>query len=80
MLIVDSEFDISLAETFHKTWLFLLRNEILARRFDGGFLSTIGQLAARRQQPHRRGMLTVRAQAQVTCLFEQRSQHIFLVH
>jgi hypothetical protein len=25
-------------------------------------------------------MLTVRAQAQVTCLFEQRSQHIFLVH
>ena len=33
VLITDREFDISLAETFHETWLFfLLRNEDLALR------------------------------------------------
>jgi hypothetical protein len=80
VVIVDSEFDISLAETFHEAWLFLLLcNEILARRLIGRFLSPCVELAARCQQAHRRRMLAVCAQAQITRLLEQRCQHILLV-
>ena len=54
-LVIDREFDISLAETFHETWLFfLLRNVNLALGVVCCLHGAIIELGIRRQQPHRR--------------------------